>query len=296
MTRPGSAKGTAARGAGWRRRRFPPRRVSLAVAALLAWGGASCAFVREARPPDDYEFSHALFNEAHSFAGGRVVPRATATARPRRTVRRAEPASPPAPAAPRPVATAIVAIGAPSPVLPETAPAADPGSGDRRTETLGSARRLLGMRDAFDARGFLHHLLEVGDVRLPGVKSKPLVRDVYRALRSQHLTYDRKDPQPGDLVFFHNTVDANEDGRQNDWYSLVGVVEAVGEDGTIALILPLDGEVSRRVMNLRHPEARRLESSGAVLNDVLRQKRLDDPPYAQYLAGELYAGFAALPR
>ena len=135
----------------------------------------------------------------------------------------------------------------------------------------------------------------MGDVRLPGVKSKPQVREVYRALRAERLTYDRKDPQPGDLVFFHNTVDANGDGRQNDWYSLVGVVEEVRGDGTIAFILPVDGEISRRVMNLKHPEARRLETSGPILNDVLRQKRLDDPPYAQYLAGELYAGFAALP-
>lgn len=151
------------------------------------------------------------------------------------------------------------------------------------------------MRDAFDARGFLHHLLSVGDVRLEGLGGEPEIRDVYRSLRARALTYDRAEPQPGDLVFFHNTVDENEDGRQNDWYSLAGVVESVDGSATVTVILPIEGEVTRRVMNLDRPEVRRAEGGGAVLNDVLRTKRLDDPPYTQYLAGELYAGFAALP-
>lgn len=42
------------------------------------------------------------------------------------------------------------------------------------------------------------------------------------------------------------------------------------------------------------PEVRRDESAGVTLNSVLRSKRMSDPEYTQYLAGELFAGFASL--
>jgi len=291
------------------------------LTVCVALAAPACATLHD-QPPPEYAFHQPLFNEpwATSAAVAREVG-PTRTRAPRARASR-DPAARSRGAAPERSALATVAAARradaagpgdePTGLVPTALRAADPsattgvapapiaapagrGHGDRRAETLEAARRLIGMRDAFDARGFLHHLLSVGEVRLAGIGGEPELRDVYRALRSQALTYDRSAPQPGDLVFFHNTADDNGDGRQNDWYSLAGVVESVDGEGTITVILPVEGEVGRRSLNLDRPEVRRLESTGAVLNDVLRTKRLDDPPYTQYLAGELYAGFAALP-
>lgn len=281
----------------------------LACASLLA--GASflaCASFRD-QPPLEYAFSHPFFNEPYGMSAEvattpreRIDEPARSAPAPPSAPRDGEASAPAdearAPADEPPLPPAALRAAGPSATTAAAPMIGAPSSGahaDRRAETLDAAIRLLGMRDAFDPRGFLHHLLSVGDIRLSGLDAEPTIRDVYRALRAQQLTYDRSTPQPGDLVFFHNTEDTNGDGRQNDWYSLVGVVEAVEEGGTVTLILPVEGEVARRAMNLERPEVRRMEASGAILNDVLRQKRLDDPAYTQYLAGELYAGFAALP-
>ncbi len=251
-------------------------RVALGAALL---GLTACGSV-PLRGPTPYSLSHALFNE----------PIPVRPARRRQAVKK--------PARPTPSAT-VAAAAAPvaSPVSTPSAverPTAE-RVGRQRALMLATAQQLVGLRGAFDARGYVHHLLEAGDVRLSGISAKPSIRDVFRALQAQHLTYDRSEPAAGDLVFFHNTEDQNRDGRQNDWYSLAGVVETVAADGTVTAILPSGGAIVRRVMNLRTPEIRRAGETGPIVNDVLRKKRLDDPPYTQYLAGELYAGFAAVP-
>jgi hypothetical protein len=113
-------------------------------------------------------------------------------------------------------------------------------------------------------------------------------------LRKAGKVYDKEIPNAGDLVFFHNTSDRNKDHRNNDWYSMIGIVEKVDDDGSVTFITFSFGQVKRFVMNLYHPQVRREEKTGKVLNDFLRIKRLDDPEYTQYLSGELYAGFGAL--
>ena len=121
--------------------------------------------------------------------------------------------------------------------------------------------RLLGIRDTFDGSAFVHHLLTIQGIELPRVGADSDLRDIYRAFKARRLTHDRN-PQPGDLVFFHNTEDADGDGRQNDWYTLAGVVEAVDPDGTVTLIAPVRGEVVRRVVTVSRPQEHRDSESG----------------------------------
>ena len=78
----------------------------------------------------------------------------------------------------------------------------------------------------------------------------------------------------------------------NDWYTHVGLVEYVEEAGTISVLSYIDGEVSRLIMNLDNPSD--LEVDGVAHNTRLREPSDDDPPYSEYLAGELFAGFASL--
>lgn len=171
------------------------------------------------------------------------------------------------------------------------APAAPTGV---RAEVLEGASRVVGIRDDFDGASFIAHVMKVSGVEHPVDYGDAYLRDLYKHLKAKGLTYDGETPLPGDLVFFHNTADTNGDGRNNDWYSLCGVVKSVDEDGTVAFIAVVRGEVQELLMNLGRPEVRRDESKAAYLNSFLRPKSLTDPEYTQYLAGELYAGFATV--
>ena len=101
----------------------------------------------------------------------------------------------------------------------------------------------------------------------------------------------RQSPQPGDLVFFDNTIDLNRDGDQNDLLTHVGVVERVQKDGTVVFIHQLGPRPVRARMNLEHPQLRQNPTTGKRLNHILRRGRSGEPPKT---AGLLFAGFATL--
>jgi|SRR5690625_100553 len=116
--------------------------------------------------------------------------------------------------------------------------------------------------------------------------------DLYRSIQKQGTIYHTKKPVVGDLVFFHNTYDANGDRRNNDWYVHVGVIESVDRDATIVVLSYRDGHVVRDRMNLTQPHDERV--NGQTINTQLRPRQKSDPPYTQYLAGQLFAGFGSI--
>ena len=100
-------------------------------------------------------------------------------------------------------------------------------------------------------------------------------------------------PEPGDLVFFQNTQDANGDGFNNDGWTHVGIVEQVDGDGTVVFISTVSTGIERRRLNLLQPHRHR-SRDGKTLNDFLRRKRVGDPPRTAYLTGELFASYGRL--
>jgi hypothetical protein len=125
-----------------------------------------------------------------------------------------------------------------------------------------------------------------------GGSGSPSVIDIYRYAQRRGGIYHSTRPAVGDLVFFHNTYDRNGDGRNNDWYTHVGMVEGVEDDGRISVLSYLDHTVSRTWLSLERPDAAQV--GDVVVNTVMRRRSESDPPYTQYLASELFAGFANL--
>ncbi|MBN1945271.1 MAG: hypothetical protein JW797_06310 [Bradymonadales bacterium] len=117
--------------------------------------------------------------------------------------------------------------------------------------------------------------------------------DIYRHAQRNGTIYHSTRPAVGDLVFFHNTYDRNGDGRANDWYTHIGVVESVDEQGNISVLSYLDRRVSRTYLNLEQPAATQ-NDGGRAINTAMRLPSPSDPPYTQYLASELFAGFGSL--
>jgi hypothetical protein len=130
---------------------------------------------------------------------------------------------------------------------------------------------------------------DTGDSR----SSSEMIIEIYRYTQREGAIYHATVPAVGDLVFFHNTHDQNGDARNNDWYTHVGLVESVDNEGTIALLSYIDGEVSRTFMNLERPDETRTDDD-RPLNSTMRRPSAGDPPYTQYLASELFAGFGNL--
>ena len=93
-------------------------------------------------------------------------------------------------------------------------------------------------------------------------------------------------PRPGDLAFFHDTYDRNHDGRANDRFTHVALVEEV--DGERVTLLHRGARGIERIhMDLVHP-------SDPDENDPVRVLRRRDAPGTRVLAGELFAGYGAV--
>jgi surface antigen len=125
-----------------------------------------------------------------------------------------------------------------------------------------------------------------------GPEAKHSIAELFRRAQDQGQVYHTSRPAVGDLAFFHNTFDRNRDGRNNDWYTHVALVESVAADGTITLLSYLGGKVDRSFMNLEAPTLASRE--GSVVNSRLRRESDRDPAYTEYLAGKLFAGFGSL--
>lgn len=116
---------------------------------------------------------------------------------------------------------------------------------------------------------------------------------LWEQAQAEGRIHRRKTPAPGDLVFFDNTYDRNKNGRRDDPLTHVGVVLKVDRDDTIT-VAHAGTSRGRTVLhlNLRDPDTVRAED-GTPRNDYLRSRRRGEPENADYLAGQLFRGFAA---
>ncbi len=139
----------------------------------------------------------------------------------------------------------------------------------------------------FDCSGLVEASLAAA-----GVPQKGSSAMLFATAREQRVLHRRHLPQPGDVAFFDDTYDRDNDGRLNDPLSHSALVESVAPDGTITLIHLGSAGVVRIRMNLRHPEDAR-GPTGEVWNDALRARRPTDSRRTRYLAGELWVGFGS---
>lgn len=108
----------------------------------------------------------------------------------------------------------------------------------------------------------------------------------------------RTGPRSGDLVFFHNTWDRNSNGRLDDRFTHVGIVESVRTDGTVVFLHRASGQVKRGYMNLSNPSVHRAAGSDLIQNDWLRRRRDGDRRGTPYTTAQCFHAFGrpAIPR
>ena len=195
-----------------------------------------------------------------------------------------------------------VPFGAGTVPTSERRPADAPGpKADAAVEAvLAAARAALGeSRPELDGRplptdcsGFVRGLYTKAGVDLFS-EAKPWdngVRAMVRWIERHGQMHRRKVPAPGDLVFFHDSYDRNGDGKLNDRFTHMGLVEEVLPDGTVQIIHATNHGIVREPMNLMRPHEAK-DSQGREINAILRRKTAEDSPGTPRLMSELFAGF-----
>lgn len=166
------------------------------------------------------------------------------------------------------------------------APLDTPEARSARARVAGAAKGFVGHRSVvvdgeryrFDCSGITRGIYARAGFPLGGTPSFRGENDVsvlYRYVR-ENGSLRRSDPLVGDLVFFDDTYDKNNDGVRNDPLTHVGVVEDVLSDGTVVFVHHAAGGILRYRMNLAHPAVRR-DDSKRTLNHYLRRAERGQP-------------------
>jgi probable lipoprotein NlpC len=170
------------------------------------------------------------------------------------------------------------------------------------------AASLVGHRGAFrvgeerfnaDCSGFVQAVYEAEGVPLQALmrRAAPHERSgavaAFRAVEQYGIVFGGGGewPAPGDLVFWHDTYDRNRNGRADDRFTHVGIVERV-VDGAVLFVHRGGKAVARGTMNTDRPNEAR--ANGIVLNTPIREttrRRLEGVPT---LAGALFAAYGRI--
>ncbi len=297
-------------------RRSPQTIVTLA-ALLLAWGTMGCShfdtsgtsmLFPEAMLSANFQPARVTKGTADPF-GWLVYPEAGAGASTttrqspaptaaRAAVAKAQPASPPTvasapltpvaePAPPAKAATKATATAVKAPVDPPSKTPQGQPKAKGPLAVLADAPE-ANAYDTAHAAAYVAAVYGVNGVVLS--EGAPSILELYQHAYRKGVLYHAAVPAVGDLAFFHNTYDRNRDGRWNDWYTLVAVVESVDANGTVTLLAYVDGSVQRFFMNLAEPGE--MAGPNGRLNTVLRASGISAGQSG--MAGKLFAGFANL--
>ena len=120
------------------------------------------------------------------------------------------------------------------------------------------------------------------------------VTRLYRSLEAKGLLYNTRLPVTGDIIFWDNTYDRNEDGRWNDPLTHVGMVMNVSEDGSVQYVhLNYRRGIIIENMNLYQPETYQKMEKGQmrIVNSPIRMKQAGKPHPRNWLSGQLFRIF-----
>ena len=120
------------------------------------------------------------------------------------------------------------------------------------------------------------------------------VTRLYKSLEAEELLYDTRYPVTGDIIFWDNTYDRNEDGQWNDPLTHVGMVMNVSANGDVEYVhLNYRRGIIIENMNLRKPEVhQRLEKGQMrIINSPMRMKQAGTAHPDNWLSGQLFKIF-----
>ena len=158
---------------------------------------------------------------------------------------------------------------------------------------------VAGHRFKPDCSGFVEAVYQAEGIPLARLLARVSPRETssaaaaYQAVKTYGVVFGGGGewPAPGDLIFFHDTYDRDRDGRADDPFTHVGVVEHVS-GGTVVFLHRGAKGVVRAAMNQAHPD-QEVGPDGLRMNSPIRDRR---PPLraGRTLAGQLFAGYGRI--
>ncbi len=141
--------------------------------------------------------------------------------------------------------------------------------------------------------------IDIAYVSIKNFPDKNLTKSYYRFIESNRGLFKEGVLKPGDLIFFDNTYDRNQNGRIDDELTHVGIVIGFEENfGSIAFIHKSEGKKVRiDYLNLSHPNISKTNIFGMdkeiILNSYLRRNKVFvNKDYG--LASHLFRSFGKL--
>jgi hypothetical protein len=120
------------------------------------------------------------------------------------------------------------------------------------------------------------------------------VTRLYKSLEAEELLYDTRLPVTGDIIFWDNTYDRNEDGQWNDPLTHMGMVMNVYANGDVEYVhLNYRKGIIIENMNLRKPEIYQQMERGEmkIINSPMRMKQPGKSHPKIWLSGQLFKIF-----
>lgn len=120
------------------------------------------------------------------------------------------------------------------------------------------------------------------------------VMRLYKSLDAEELLYETRFPVTGDIIFWDNTYDRNEDRQWNDPLTHVGMVMNTSEDGSIEYVhLNYRRGIIIENMNLHQPEVHQQMEKGQmrIINSPMRMKQAGKAHPDNWLSGQLFKIF-----
>ncbi|MBN2531034.1 MAG: hypothetical protein JXR76_31900 [Deltaproteobacteria bacterium] len=112
--------------------------------------------------------------------------------------------------------------------------------------------------------------------------------DIVKKATRANAYFTREKPQSGDIVLFHNQYDRNRNGKSDDWFTGAAIIIEAGRR-THTAVTRTSGVPRLIRISPRGPMVR--EFRGKSVNSYVKIPDAHDPTDAQYLSGQLYAGF-----
>ncbi|MDH5719866.1 MAG: CHAP domain-containing protein [Spirochaetia bacterium] len=108
-------------------------------------------------------------------------------------------------------------------------------------------------------------------------------------MKNKH-TYESRKARVGDIIVFDNTYDKNKNRKRDDYYTHVGIVTKIRNDGTIEFV---HGNISRTIkkgyINFKYPSKSRIKD--VKINSYIRPKYRWERDSSRSLAGHLVRAF-----
>ncbi len=120
------------------------------------------------------------------------------------------------------------------------------------------------------------------------------VRRLYLMMKDKNLLYDTTDPAEGDIIFWDNTYDRNNDSKWNDPLTHTGMVISTSEWGTVTYVhLNYSKGIVFERMNLKEPNVymKRINGQMVTINAPMRMKGQPES-HGRWLSSHLYRIFA----